>query len=495
MVLAPPVRNESTGGGETLLSEDWVILGVAVAGFFYVCGIVLAVDAVMTVRTSQGSIAWIISLLTFPYVAVPLYWVFGRRKYLGYIDARRTENKDMQPLIDNIMPRLPEFTIHVPESHMNFRVLEELAAMPFTRYNDAELLIDGEETFKAMFEGIESARKYILVQFFIIKDDLLGREFQSALIKKAGEGVRVYLLYDEIGCIRLPSRYLNELRNAGVHVSPFNTTKGIRNRFQLNFRNHRKLLIADGRIGFTGGLNVGDEYMGRNESFGPWRDTHVCVHGPAVQAMQFSFVEDWYWATHGVPDLEWTPVRPESGDKNILVIPSGPADDLETCGLFFVHAIHSARHRVWISSPYFVPNSKVVAALQIAALRGVDVRILLPEKADHILVWLSSFSYYNETAPFGVRLYRYQPGFLHQKAMLVDDDIAAVGSANLDNRSFRLNFEIMLLIVDEAFGARVKKMFEDDFANSSMVEQGELDARPVWFKFGVGVARLLAPIQ
>ncbi len=477
------------------MSEDWIILGVAVAGFFYVSGIVLAVDAVMTVRTSQGSIAWIVSLLTFPYVAVPLYWVFGRRKYQGYIGARRTESKDMQPIIGRTVPGLPEFVVHLEESHMSFRVMEELAAMPFTRYNDAELLIDGEQTFAAIFEGIESAREYVLVQFFIIKDDQLGRDFQAALMRKAKAGVRVYLLYDEIGCIRLPGSYLRELKNAGVDVSSFNTTKGLRNRFQLNFRNHRKVVIVDGRAAYTGGSNIGDEYMGRSPAFGPWRDTHICVRGPAVKAVQFAFIEDWYWATHRVPTLNWSPQRSDGGDKNVLVIPSGPADDLETCGLFFVHAIHSAKHRVWIASPYFVPDPKVVAALQIAALRGVDVRILLPEKADHVLVWLSSFSYYNETEPYGVRLFRYQPGFLHQKTMLVDDDVAAVGTANLDNRSFRLNFEITLLVVDKKFGARVKEMFEKDFAKSRIVKQGELDALPVWFRFGVGIARLLAPIQ
>ena len=478
-----------------MISEDLIIVGVAVAGFFYVSGIVLALDAVMTVRTSQGSIAWVVSLLTFPYVAVPLYWVFGRSKYHGYIDARRTESKDMQPIIDRVVPELPGFIVHLEESHMNFRVMEELAAMPFTRYNDAELLVDGEETFTAIFAGIESAREYVLVQFFIIKDDELGGEFQEALMRKARAGVRVYLLYDEIGCIRLPGSYLSELKNAGVEVSPFNTTKGIRNRFQLNFRNHRKAVIVDGCAAYTGGLNVGDEYMGRSPAFGAWRDTHICIRGPAVQAVQFAFSEDWYWATHQVPELNWSPTRSDEGDKNVLIIPSGPADDLETCGLFFVHAIHSARHRVWIASPYFVPDSKVVAALQIAALRGVDVRILKPEKADHVLVWLSSFSYYNETVPFGVRLYRYEPGFLHQKAMLVDDDMTAIGSANLDNRSFRLNFEITTVIVDAKFGARVKKMFEKDFDNSRMVQQGELDAKPLWFKFGVGVARLMAPLQ
>ena len=449
----------------------------------------------MTVRTSQGSIAWLVCLLTFPYVAVPLYWVFGRTKYVGYIDARRTENMDIQPIIDRVVPELPEFVVQLNEDLMNFRVMEELAAMPFTRYNDAELLVDGEQTFAAIFEGIESAQHYVLVQFFIIKDDELGREFQEALMKKARSGVRVYLLYDEIGCIRLPGSYLKKLKNAGVDVSPFNSTKGFRNRLQLNFRNHRKVVVVDGNCAFTGGFNVGDEYMGRSKKFGPWRDTHICVRGPAVQAVQFAFIEDWYWATHAVPELNWSPKRANTGDKNVLVIPSGPADDLETCGLFFLHAIHSAKRRVWIASPYFVPDPKVVAALQIAALRGVDVRILLPEKADHILVWLSSFSYYGETKPCGVRLFRYQPGFLHEKVMLVDDEIATVGTANLDNRSFRLNFEITLMVVDAAFGARVKAMFEEDFARSRLVEQEDLDAQSVWFKFGVRVARLAAPIQ
>lgn len=458
-------------------------------------GVVLAVDAVMTVRTSQGSIAWIVSLLTMPYVAVPLYWVFGRTKYYGYIDARRTETRDMQPIVERVVAELSEFVVHLDDEQMNFRVMEELAAMPFTRHNDAQLLIDGEQTFSALFQAIELAETYVLVQFFIIKDDQLGLEFQALLMSKARLGVRVYLLYDEIGCIRLPGSYLKELKSAGVDVSPFNTTKGIRNRFQLNFRNHRKVVVVDGRCVFTGGLNIGDEYIGRSTEFGPWRDTHICVRGPAVQAAQFAFIEDWYWATHRIPELNWSPQRSGSGNKNVLVIPSGPADDLETCGLFFLHAIHSAKRRVWIASPYFVPDPKVVAALQIAALRGVDVRILLPERADHVLVWLSSYSYFNETEPYGVRLYRYQPGFLHQKVMLVDDDTAAVGTANLDNRSFRLNFEFTLLIVDQAFGRQVSEMLERDFANSRLVGQNELNAKPIWFKFGVRFARLMAPIQ
>ena len=462
---------------------------------FYVCGFAAAIHAVWNARTAQGAIAWAVSLVSFPFAALPAYLVFGRSKFEGVVAAYEAKADEIAALTAQARAKLEPWTIDGTDRPSAYNALRSLANRGLTSGNDAELLVDGEATFESILEGVAQARDYVLFQFYMIHDDGLGRRVQKALIDKARDGVRVFVLYDEVGSSGLPGRYVTALREAGVAVSSFRPTQGFRNRFQLNFRNHRKVLIADGRIAFTGGLNVGDEYMGRSPSFGPWRDTHVCVRGPAVQAIQFTFLEDWYWATHDVPNLEWTPLPPARSDKNILVIPSGPADDLETCGLFFVHAIHSARHRVWISSPYFVPNSKVVAALQIAALRGVDVRILLPEKADHILVWLSSFSYYNETEPYGVRLYRYQPGFLHQKAMLVDDDVAAVGSANLDNRSFSLNFEITLLIVDAEFGAQVKKMFEEDFANSRMVAKGELDARPMWFKFGVGVARLLAPIQ
>jgi cardiolipin synthase len=373
--------------------------------------------------------------------------------------------------------------------------MEALAAMPFSRGNDAELLIDGEATFSAIFRAIDDARDYVLAQFYIIKDDQLGREFKARLIGKAGEGVRVHLLYDEIGCLGLPGRYLEELRQAGVRVSAFNTTKGTRNRFQLNFRNHRKVVVVDGQVAFVGGLNVGDEYMGRGKVFSHWRDTHACIRGPAVHAVQIAYCEDWYWATHELPELDWDLVQSGTGDKNVLVIPTGPADDLETCGLFFTHSIHAARERVWIASPYFVPDSKVIAALQIAALRGVDVRVLLPEKADHTLVWLSSFSYYEETKPYGVKLYRYQPGFLHQKVMLVDSDVASVGTPNLDNRSFRLNFEIILLFLDHDFASRVETMLEEDFADARLVEQDDLSSRALWFKFAVRAARLMAPLQ
>jgi cardiolipin synthase len=367
--------------------------------------------------------------------------------------------------------------------------------MPFTSHNDATLLINGRAAFDKMFAGMETAHDYIIVQFYIIRDDNLGRELKALLARKAREGVRVYVLFDEIGSYNLPRAYRRELAEAGVVILPFRTSRGFRNRFQINFRNHRKIVIVDGKTAYVGGLNVGDEYLGKNKKLGPWRDTHCEVMGPVVQAIQFAFLEDWFWATGDVPQLDWTPNPAPVDNETALVLASDPSDDLETCGLFFLHLINSAKQRLWIASPYFVPDSALMFALQLAALRGVDVRIMLPERPDHVLVFLSAFSYIAEAEPAGVKFYRYQPGFMHHKVILVDDDLAAVGTANFDNRSIRLNFELMLVFADKSFAATVCEMLENDFAVCRQATAEETAARPFWFRVAVRIARLMAPIQ
>ncbi len=475
--------------------QELTLIGAFLA-VFYVAGVLASVDAIMRVRTAQGAVAWAISLVTFPYLALPLYLIFGRRKFSGYIQARRSGDHEIHRVTNSLTDNFgPTGKTAVEERYASYRVLERLAKMPFTRSNSAELLIDGESTFRAIFAGLDVAQNYILAQFYIVNDDGLGRQFKEKLVSRAKAGVRVYLLYDEIGSHGLPRAYLDELQQAGVEVSAFNSTRGRRNRLQLNFRNHRKIVIVDGRLAYVGGLNVGDEYLGKDARFGPWRDSHVKIEGPAVQCVQLSFSEDWYWATHRIPELNWEPQAASDGDKIVLVLPTGPADEIETCSLFFLQAINSARNRLWIASPYFVPDPPVIAALQLAALKGVDVRIMIPEKPDHLLVYLSSFSYLHDARQAGVNIYRYQPGFLHQKVVLVDDIGAAVGTANLDNRSFRLNFEIMVLFADTAFAAEVEKMLEQDFGKCRRIDASEFENRPVWFRLAVRVARLMAPIQ
>lgn len=474
---------------ESILS----ILGLVVP-VLHGIGLVMAVDAIWRSRTPQGAIAWACTLGLFPFVAIPLYLVFGRNRFYGYASARRIEDQRVGTILRELTARVLPYRAEIHDQD-GLSTLEALARMPFTRGNRLELLVDGPATFEAIFSAMERAQDYILIQFFIVRDDELGRELQRRLIDKARAGIRVYFLYDEIGSHALPRSYASALRTAGVSILPFHTRKGPRNRFQLNFRNHRKIVVVDGREAFVGGHNVADEYVGRSKIFGHWRDTHVKIVGPAVQGVQLAFLEDWYWAAGEVPDLVWEPRAEADSSQNVLALRSGPADDVETCGLYFVQAIQMARKRLWIASPYFVPDPQVMAALQLAALRGVDVRILLPATPDHILVYLSTFSYIDEVGSACICFYRYQAGFLHQKVMLIDDHLASVGTANLDNRSIRLNFEINIMAADDKFAADVREMLERDLAQCERAYPGELAKRSFWFRLAVRVARLAAPVQ
>jgi cardiolipin synthase len=460
---------------------------------FHVLGFLSSIHAVMSTRTSQGAIAWVVSLNTFPYVAVPAYWVLGRSKFQGYVTARQQGDLEIQHIVRNAAKEASEFR-SAEMTTGAARAAELLAEMPTVKGNTVELLIDGDATFASIFKGIDAAEEYVLVQFFIVKDDGLGRELQARLIAKARDGVRVFFLYDEIGSYKLPKKYLIELREAGVEAAAFHSRRGPRNHFQINFRNHRKVVVVDGHTAWIGGHNVGDEYLGKGP-LGAWRDTHMKIDGPAAVAAQLSFFEDWHWATDGVPDFNWMPQHVAEDGVDVLIVPSGPADRLETAGLMFVHAINSAQRRIWIASPYFVPDEAVMAALQLAGLRGVDVRILIPDEPDHLLVYLAAFSYFDEAGSTGVDFYRYTDGFLHQKTMLIDESAAAVGTANFDNRSFRLNFEITALVADNGFASEVEQMFLEDFKRSRLMQPGDYNERGFWFKLAVRLARLSAPVQ
>jgi cardiolipin synthase len=366
--------------------------------------------------------------------------------------------------------------------------------MRLTRGNQVDLLVNGQATFDSILEGIAQARHYVLVQFYMFHDDGLGQRMQQALIARARTGVRVYVLYDEVGSKGLPKTYLAGLRDAGVEASSFKPTQGSRNHFQLNFRNHRKMVVVDGVTGWIGGHNVGDEYLGLDPEFTPWRDTHARLEGPAVLQLQATILGDWYWATRRIPELNWVPRASEASNVHAMIVPSSPSQKLETAALLFGTALQSATKRIWLSAPYFVPDEAVMSALQLAALRGVDVRIITTGKGDSLPVYLAAFHYMHELRDLGIRFYAYKPGFLHEKVMLVDDDIATVGTANFDNRSFRLNFEVTALIVDPAFGSQMEAMFEQDFAHAQPIDPAEFDRKAFWWRLGVNLSRLAAPV-
>jgi len=473
-----------------------IILVGVIYPFVEVLGILTALYAIRAVRSSQAAIAWAVSLVTFPFLALPLYWIFGRNRFSGYVEAIRQGEEEHARQVDEIMGRMnDEYRSDPDVVGDEFVVLENLnRGYPFLRGNSVDLLVDGQATFTRMFDDIDRAEDYILLQYFIVHDDELGRELKSRLIAKAEEGVQVYFLYDEIGCRKLPGRYIKHLRKAGVHIHPFGTTKGRGNRFQLNFRNHRKITVVDGKIGYVGGHNVGDEYMGRSRRFGHWRDTHLRIDGPSVRHLQMSFLRDWYFAARRFIPVNWDTAASHPEGNDLLILESGPADPMYTCSLMFVLAIHTARERIWIASPYFIPNEAVIAALRTAALRGVDVRIMLPLKPDHRVVYLAGFSFMAELNEANIRFFRYEPGFLHQKAFVVDERLAMVGTANVDNRSFRLNFEISALGITQGFVKGVAQMLESDFSKCREVPADEGFTRGFMFDSGVRLARLFSPI-
>jgi len=467
-----------------------------VLGLVHLLGIIAALHALFTVRTAQGAIAWAMSLFFIPYFTLIPYLVFGARSFYAYIQARRQANQEMHVAMANLnwRPWVEEaLTARESASYAALRAMPKLGRMPCLANNRVKLLIDGEATFNAIFSAIADAREVVLVQFFIIHDDALGKSLQQLLLRKAAEGVKVYVLYDRVGSHALPARYSQTLREGGVQIHAFATRRGWFNRFQVNFRNHRKIVVVDGLVGFLGGLNVGDEYLGGNPHLSPWRDTHVEVSGPVLACLQESFAEDWYWAARELPPL----ILPDSyPDDGVLcqALASGPADPQETCSLFFLEAIHSATQRVWITSPYFIPDEAIFAALRLAVLRGVDVRVLIPSRPDHKIVYAASSLFAFEAVRAGVRMFRYQPGFMHQKVVLVDDEVSAIGSANLDNRSFRLNFEMTLLTVDRTFADQVEAMLLHDFELAREITAEDSQDTHRIQQLGMRIARLISPI-
>jgi cardiolipin synthase len=462
----------------------------AVVLLLHAAGIVAAIHALMHTRTPQGAVAWVFGLVLLPYFTLLPYLFLGSKRFSGYVELHHSRQARLRQLDD---PAALAMSAQYPPhaGAQRYQGISEMLGVPFLSGHRLRLLINGAASFEAIFAAIAGAEHYVLVQFFIIHDDELGRRLQAALLERAAAGVRVHVLFDGVGSHDLPRAYSEILRAGGVQIHQF-ATRRWRNRFQLNFRNHRKVVVVDGWRGFVGGLNVGDEYLGRKPPLAPWRDTHMELQGPAVADLQLAFDENWHWIT-GQP-LSLLPPRPGDGQATSLIAATGPADAQETCSLYFVQAIHAARHRLWLTTPYLVPDSAVNAALQLAVFRGVDVRILIPAIPDHRTVFLASTLYAHESVRAGIRVFRYQPGFTHQKVLLIDDDTAAIGSMNLDNRSLRLNFEITALNIDTAFAAEVEQMLLADFEQAVEIDAADYERQHYLYQVLIHVARLFSPV-
>ncbi len=488
-----------------ILAEWWLILLPVVYAAAEVTGILSAWHAALRVRTSQAAVAWAAGLIALPLVAVPLYWIFGRNRFGGYRNAIQQVGKQHKASVEAVRRELQtEPNARCCGSYGTVGLLADVLDTPLSLGNQFQLLVDGEQFFAALLEQIASAEKYVYAQFYILRDDPIGNKFADALCKRAQAGVQVRLLYDEVGCLRLSRAYLRRLRDAGVEVLSFNTRQGWANRFQFNFRNHRKILVIDGQRAITGGFNVGEEYLGRLRWASDWRDTAVRVDGPAARKLQAVFASDYYWAIRrDLPEANWNTAVGENmppsrnGDTPLgaaAICATGPADQRALATMMYATAAGAAQRRLWISSPYLVPDDTCITTLAMARARGVDVRLLVPAIPDKWIVFLAGYYYERVFEANGIRVYRYDKGFLHQKCVLVDDDLALIGSTNLDNRSLHLNFELMLAAGERQLVDEVAKMLEHDFTLAECTSKREGRLLPWYIRVGTVIARLFSPV-
>ncbi|MDB5052197.1 MAG: cls [Bacilli bacterium] len=452
-------------------------------------------------RHPSKTVAWLVILFIIPLIGFVMYY-FIAKTYKHRRKSQRKERPHLYKSSRNLL-KLSQL-IHVTKDHYqaecekNNRLLSFLRNLPdspICKYNKATVLTDASDSFKAMKAAIAQAQDHIHFEFYTIRADLIGCEFQQLLIRKAKEGVKVRVLYDGIGSYKLSGKFILELRNAGVETSCFLPPFIALLDKRLNYRNHRKIIVVDGKIGFFGGINIGDEYLGADPKLGYWRDTHFQMEGDAVFFLQNTFLTDWSYASGvSLSDTRYYPEQSDFGKEHVQIITSGPDAFEDTILEVYFTAISTAKYRIYITSPYFVPDLSILMALKTAAISGIDVRIIFPKIADTTIVHWASLSYMEELMQAGVRFYQYLKGFIHAKVLLVDDAIAFVGTANLDMRSFFSNFELNAVMYDRQVIERLDVDFRQDLKDSKELLLAEFQQRSRWQRGKEVFARLLSPL-
>ena len=450
-------------------------------------------------RNPSRTITWLIVLAVFPVVGFIFYILFGqsyRKKRLfrkrAYLDELSFEESMTSRILDR-----EKMDIVGEHQQSTLRLAQRLGQYPVSFATETKVLTNGEATFAAIFEAIANAKRHIHLEYYIVRNDHLGNQLKEMLIQKVKEGVEVRFLYDAVGSWRLSKKYIAELRAAGVEIVPFFPVRLPFFNHKINFRNHRKIAVIDGEIGFVGGLNIGDEYLGKHPSFGFWRDTHLEVRGEAVKSLQAIFLQDWYYMTgEFISDHDYFLAEPviKPGNGAVQMISSSPDDEWEVIKHLFFSMIVSAKRSIWIASPYIIPDEDILSALKVAALSGIDVKLLFPNRPDKRIVFYASHSYFPELLQAGVQIYEYQLGFMHSKVIIVDHELASIGTANMDMRSFHLNFEVNAFLYKTESTVQLVRDFIEDLANAKKIEWETFKKRPIIRRVVESTSRLLSPL-
>ncbi|WP_238652310.1 cardiolipin synthase [Paenibacillus piscarius] len=461
----------------------------------------LAVIFILEFRRPQRALAWICITFCCPPLGLLFYYALGR----DYRQSRRLGRRCVslqREIRAHVAGKIHKVKEAADTGNRAFagrpellHLLSGLAGSPLTQHNDCQVFSGTREAYEAMLEAMEQAEENIHMEFYIFREDGIGRQFQEVMIRKARQGVRVRLLCDGLGSHKLGRRFLRELEAAGVQVYFFlpPLTSLLDRRF--NYRNHRKILVVDGRTGFTGGMNIGDDYLGQDPKMGFWRDTHLRLEGDSVYHLQYVFLRDWRLAAgETMSHPRFFPRHSCPGREAVQIVAGGPDGSIDAMQELFFASICAAKQRIWMTSPYFIPDPAIQRALKHAVLSGVDVRMIIPAKPDNRVVYYATLSYLEDLQDAGVKFYRYTKGFMHAKVMIVDHLLASVGSANLDMRSFYSNFELTAVLLAPERIAELAEDFSRDLTHSEVIDPQSFRERPKNVKRLESLCKLLSPL-
>lgn len=474
------------------INTTWLWWTVTIAYAVIILGVIAVV--VSENRNPVKSLAWVTVLLVVPAVGLLLYIFFGRNIQNKRIISRRNRRK-----LKRLEVRSKAGTSKVrrsPAVMQHIKLVNSLQGSPLYEGNHIEIFNNGHDKFEALMRDIAGARKYINLEYYIFSDDSTGTRVAQALMERARAGVKVRIIYDSVGSFKTKGKFFRKMKEAGIEAYPFFEVVFPPFGTRVNWRNHRKIIIIDGTIGYVGGMNIADRYIDGGKNFPMWRDLHLRVTGPGVAALQQSFAVDWNFM--GQPLIEEEPGNACEGateqEAAIQLLTGGPVNQWMNLTLMFHKAISTASKLVYLQTPYFLPTEGLLHALQVASLSKVDVRIMLPRRSDSDMLRWASFSYIQECLRAGIKVYLYDKGMLHSKAVIIDDEFATVGSTNFDFRSFEHNFEANLLVYSKEFNARMRAQFIEDQRDCIRVNAATWRKRPYLEKGLESVMRLFAPI-
>lgn len=480
------------------------ILIYILLGFFILNTILAIITVFREKRDIAATWAWLLVLLLLPGIGFIFYLFIGKKLTRDKIfDIKSQENIGMPELVQAQKDMLAEDEelLSAKQATENAKEMASLFLESdesiLTKGNKVEMFTDGIKKFDSLIRDISKAEHHIHMIYYIIHDDKVGNRVLKALEERAAAGVDVLVIYDALGSRSLKSNFFKTLKKLGGKAEPFFGSKLPIINLRFNYRNHRKIVIIDGKVGYTGGFNVGDEYLGEYKKFGYWRDTHLKIQGNSVLALQSRFLMDWNAAVpkHKLEyDENYFPLIDKKGHSNVQVVSSGPDSDLEQIKKGYIKMISMAKESVFIQTPYFVPDDSVLESIQIAVMSGIDVKIMIPNKPDHPFIYRATMYYAAAMVAVGAEVYIYENGFLHAKTVVVDGDICSIGTANFDIRSFKLNFEVNVFIYDCEIAQKQQNFFYEDMKSSYLLTQEILDNQSKWLKLKQTFSRLFSPI-